>query len=259
MPEFIILDRDEEIVTITLNRPEKLNAWHSVMRDEVTAALEDSHNDDGVRAVVLTGAGDRAFCAGQDLSETEKMLDGGKASAWFDGWYKMYTVIRGLHKPLICALNGVAAGSAFQVAMQADIRIAHQGVRMGQPEILSGIASTLGSWLMTERLGLSRAIELTLTGRMMDAQECVSNGLIHSLVPQNQVRASAVEMARTMAALPPFAMKLNKQRFQAVTEAAFQDAIAAGRSMQVESFESGEPQEWMRKFFEARASKKNAP
>ena len=99
-------------------------------------------------------------------------------------------------KPLVGALNGVAAGSAFQVALQTDVRVGHEGTRMGQPEINSGIPTVLGSWLMIDRLGLSRTIELTLTGRMMEGRECHDIGLIHYLVPADQVLAKAKEVAR---------------------------------------------------------------
>src|SRR4029078_8117098 len=107
--------------------------------------------------------------------------------------------IRALDKALVAALNGVAAGSAFQVALLTDVRIAHPGVKMGQPEINSGIASTLGPWLMREMLGLSRTVELTLSGRMMDAEQCHRLGLVHPLVPPAEVMPKAREVAALLA------------------------------------------------------------
>ena len=129
-----------------------------------------------------------------------------------------------------------------------DIRVGHPGVTMGQPEINSAIASTLGPWLMNERLGMSRTIELTLTGRMMPASECHAIGLIHHLVPAGEVRAKSLEIARELAAKPPIAMRLDKQFFREMTEPAFQAAIESGRRIQREAYESGEPQEWMERF-----------
>lgn len=170
----------------------------------------------------------------------------------------MYGAIRALDKPLIAALNGVAAGSAFQVALLTDVRIGHPGVRMGQPEINSGIASTLGPWLMREMLGLSRTVELTLSGRMMDAAECHAIGLIHRIVPAPEVMAAALATAGELAAKPPVAMRLNKRRFREITEAGFNDALEAGIRIQKESYASGEPQRWMERFLAERAKRRTA-
>jgi enoyl-CoA hydratase len=256
MPSFIQVDRADGVAVITLNRPDRLNAWHAPMRAEIRSALVTLAADKAVGAIILTGAGDRAFCAGQDLDETKQFKGGDDGVAWLEEWFDFYGVIRGIEKPIVAALNGVAAGSAFQVALLCDIRVGHAGVRMGQPEIDSGIASTLGPWLMNERLGVSRTIELTLTGRMMDAAECQHIGLINYLVPEAEVRPKALSVARALAAKPPIAMRLNKARFREMTEAAFRDAIEAGRRIQRESYASGEPQAYMAAFFAERERRK---
>jgi enoyl-CoA hydratase/carnithine racemase len=162
-------------------------------------------------------------------------------------------VLRSLNKPLVMALNGTAAGSAFQVALLGDIRVGHPGVRMGQPEINAGIASTTGPWIMSEMLGMSRTIELTLTGRLMDAEECVRIGLIHYLVPADEVFDKALEIATDLAAKPPVAMRLDKQRFREMTEPGFKSAIEAGARIQREAYDSGEPARMMEAFFRQRA------
>lgn len=161
-----------------------------------------------------------------------------------------------MSKPFIAALNGVAAGSAFQLSLLADIRVGHAGVRMGQPEINSGIASTLGPWIMREMLGLSRTIELTLTGRMMDADECHRVGLIHTLVDAADVLPVAIATARQLAEKPPVAMCLNKARFSEVTEVGFREALAAGVRVQRESYSSGEPARMMEAFFRVRRERR---
>jgi enoyl-CoA hydratase/carnithine racemase len=255
MTKFIKVAQDDDVAIITLNRPEVLNAWHSPMRVEITGAMEKLNADPSVRAIIITGAGDRAFCAGQDLNET-KTFDAARAADWIEEWRRMYGAIRALDKPLVAALNGVAAGSAFQVALLADVRIGHSGVRMGQPEINSAIASTLGPWLMREMLGLSRTIELTLSGRMMNAAECHHIGLIHKLVSKRDVMKAAKETARMLAAKPPVAMRLDKRRFREVTEAGFNEALDSGIRIQKESYGSGEPQRFMEKFLAERANKK---
>lgn len=257
MPRFIRVEDDGETAIVVLNRPEVLNAWHSAMRAELAEAIAALNADPSVRAIVLTGAGDRAFSAGQDLNET-KTFDASGGAAWMDEWRRLYGAIRALDKPLVAALNGVAAGSAFQVALLADVRIGHPGVRMGQPEINSGIASTLGPWLMREMLGLSRTVELTLTGRMMDARECHDIGLVHRLVPREDLMAAARETARLLGAKPPVAMRLDKRRFREVTEAGFQEALEAGIRIQRESYGSGEPQRCMEQFLAERAKSKRS-
>jgi enoyl-CoA hydratase/carnithine racemase len=257
MGKFIKVAQEGDVAIITLNRPEVMNAWHSAMRVEITETLAKMNADPKVRAIVITGAGDRAFSAGQDLNET-KTFDAARAAEWIEEWRRMYGTIRGLEKPFIAALNGVAAGSAFQVALLTDVRIGHAGVRMGQPEINSGIASTLGPWLMKEMIGLSRTIELTLSGRMMDAAECHAIGLIHKLVPKERVMEAALETARELAAKPQVAMRLDKRRFREVTEESFNDAIDSGIRIQKESYASGEPQRVMEKFLAERGKRKSA-
>ena len=258
MAEPIVTDIEDTIGTITLNRPERLNAWDTPMRETLADALGRFNADPAVRAIILTGAGDRAFSAGQDLNETKAFTSGEDGAAWFLSWRAFYDSIRRLDKPCIAALNGVAAGSAFQVAMLTDVRVGHPGVQMGQPEINAGIPSVLGPLLMNARIGLSRTIELTLTGRMMDAAECHHIGLIHYLVAEAEVMAKAREVAALLAAKPPIAMRLNKRRFREVTQPAFDEAFSSGRAIQEEAYASGEPQQAMAEFFAARAAKKTS-
>ena len=255
MNEFVKVEVVERVGCITLNRPERLNAWNKAMRETIVGAVQRFATDAAVGAVILTGAGNRAFSSGQDLEEAHG-FDADRAELWIREWEIYYDALRSLPKPLVIALNGTAAGSAFQVALLGDIRVAHRGVRMGQPEINSGIASTTGPWLMREMLGLSRTVELTLTGRMMDAEECHRLGLIHHLVDEADVLRKAQEIGRELAAKPPIAMRLNKQRFRAVTEPGFRDAIAAGIPIQRESYASGEPARMMEAFFRERAARK---
>jgi enoyl-CoA hydratase/carnithine racemase len=251
MSEDILLSIHGRVAVITLNRPSRLNAWTTPMREQIIAALERLDADDDIAAIVMTGAGNRAFSAGQDLSEAHD-FDGERAVAWVKEWERYYAVLRSLSKPLVMALNGTAAGSAFQVALLGDIRVGHPGVRMGQPEINAGIASTTGPWIMNSMLGMSRTIELTLTGRLMDADECERIGLIHYMVPEDQVFAKALEIANLLAAKPPVAMRLDKQRFREMTEPGFRDAIESGARIQREAYDSGEPARMMDAFFRQR-------
>jgi len=251
MPEFIRIDRDGAVAVVTLDRPAVLNAWHRAMRAEVSVALEAAEADASVRAVVLTGAGERAFCAGQDLAEAQHFA-GEHAAGWIEEWARLYGAMRALSKPSLVALNGVAAGSGFQFALLADVRVGHPGVRMGQTEIDAGIPSITGPWIMQLALGHSRTVELALSARLMDGEEAARLGLIHHLVPAEAVMGKAMEVAQALAAKPPLAMRLTKQRFREVTEAGFREALAAAALYHAEGYASGEPARVMAAFLARR-------
>ena len=247
--DHVLASTEAGIRIITLNRPRRLNAWDAPMRARLLELLSDAAADGAVQAVVLTGTGERAFCAGQDLNEG-KTFDGDRAEDWIEEWRSLYGAIRAFEKPLVCALNGLAAGSAFQVALLCDIRVGHAGSKMGQPEINSGIVSATGFWIIREMLGLSRAIEMVLTGRMAEAEECHRLGLLHHLVPADQVRATALRIARELADKPKLAFRLNKQRFREATQPGFDETFAAARALHRQAFSDGESQQVMQRFLE---------
>lgn len=247
----VLLERRNRTGLITLNKPAKLNAWDRPMRDAIVAALREYDADPSIGAVILTGAGERAFSAGQDFAEAHD-FDADRAESWIREWEDFYGTLRRLTKPIVAALNGTAAGSAFQVALLCDIRVGHAEVKMGQPEINSGIASITGPWIMKEILGMSRTIELTLTGRMMEAQECREIGLIHHLVPREQVLPKALEIAEQLAAKASLAMRLDRAWFADMTEAGFRQTIDAAIRAHRESYASGEPARKMESFMAAR-------
>ena len=249
--DHLLLSQRGAVGVLTLNKPSKLNAWDKEMRDDIVAALRAWDADDGVGAIVMTGAGDRAFSAGQDFAEAHS-FDAERAEAWIREWETFYGTLRRLKKPIVVALNGTAAGSAFQVALLCDIRVGHPGVTMGQPEINAGIASITGPWIMKEALGMSRTVELTLTGRMMGADECERIGLIHYLVPREEVLARSREIAGELAAKAPLAMRLDRAWFADMTEAAFRHTIDAAIRSHRESYGSGEPARKMEDFMAVR-------
>lgn len=250
------VERHRDIALITLDRPHRYNAWTSAMRDGLTEHLRALDADDAVRAVVMTGAGDRAFCAGQDLAETQAFVDGGDVDDWLTRLQRCYDAFRGLGKPLVGAVNGVAAGSGFQAVMMMDVVVAHPAVRMGQTEINSGIPSIFGTWMMTERLGRARATELALNGRLMGAEECHQLGLVHHLVPREQVVERAFAAARELAAKPPVAMRMSKRALRDANQAAYEAAFRAAAVGQTEAFLTGEPQRVMAAFFAERARRR---
>ena len=257
MYEFIQVDRDTSVAVITLNRPERLNAWHTPMRHEIIAALDALNADDTNKAVIITGAGERAFCAGQDLAETQS-YDESKADGWMNEWDNLYGALRRMDKPTVAALNGLAVGSAFQFALLCDIRVAHPKVRMGQPEINAGIPSITGAWVIQNAVSYARTVEMILTGRLIEGEECLQIGLVHHLVAQDAVLSKASDIAAELAAKPPVTMRLNKQRLREISEIGFRDAMNSGHPYHREAFASGEPQAQMAKFFEERAAPRAA-
>ncbi|KAF0137384.1 MAG: enoyl-CoA hydratase/isomerase [Xanthobacteraceae bacterium] len=224
MPQFVSVARRGPAAILTFDRPEVFNAWNAAMREEIIAALGALDRDPEVRAVIVTGAGERAFGAGQDRNEAPPADDG--IEAWVAGWGRFFGAFRTLSKPVIAALNGVAAGSAFQVALLCDFRIGHAGVRMGQPEIRAGIASSSGPWIIAAALGQMVATDLCLTGRMMEAEECRRLGLFNREVEAGLVVEEAVSFAEKLAALSPLALTLTRQRLKRFDEAAFAEALA---------------------------------
>lgn len=248
--DHILTRLEGTIQVITLNKPDRLNAWDKPMRDDLLKAIKAASRNAEVEGIILTGAGERAFCAGQDLNEAKNFEGGDTAEDWIEEWRDLYNIIRRCEKPFVVALNGIAAGSAFQVSLLGDFRIGHAKSRMGQPEINSGIASVTGFWIIKEMLGLARAIDLVQTGRILEAEEAHRLGLINELVEPEQVMPRALELARFLASKPKAAYALNKQRFVASTQASFDETFELARTMHRRAFESGMTQEHMAKFFD---------
>ncbi|MEW2457270.1 enoyl-CoA hydratase/isomerase family protein [Streptomyces albus] len=241
------------VAEVTLNRPDKLNAWTAAMRDRLVAALDEAGADPQCRAVVLTGAG-RAFCAGQDLAETAAIDpdDHAAAEAWIDDFGRLFRAVRALDKPVVAAVNGVAAGSGFQFALLADLRIGHEGVRMGQPEVLSGIPSITGIWAMRGILGRAKTAEFALTGRLVDGAEAQRLGLLSRLVDQDRVKSEALAEAARLAELPPGAVALTKGRLRELDDAGLDEAVEAAKKVHTAAYATGEPQREMARFLAGR-------
>jgi enoyl-CoA hydratase len=225
---------------ISIARPEKLNAWNRPMRAGIGDLLSAINAQPEVSAVVLTGQGSRAFCAGADLTEILDMRLPAQVKAALDEWRVFYDHILGFHKPLVVALNGLAAGSGFQVALMGDVRVAHVGVTMGQTEIKSGIPSITGSTLMARRLGTAVAAELALSGRMMPADEAVRLGLINHLVDACEVRSHAIAIAQELGSRSAHAVRLTKQWLHQAEREALAEAFDFAWRAQSSALEQGE-------------------
>ena len=239
------------IAVVKLDRPDRLNAVNGALRAQLTESLRRLDGDDSVGAIVLTGAGDRAFCAGQDLDEAAA-LEIGQVEAWLTAQHAMYQAVRDLDKPCVAAINGVAAGAGFQIALCAEWRVISPDTRIGQPEIKAGLASIVGSYLMTLHVGLTHNVGLSLTGRLIDGRRAFEIGLVSELADGQDVLALALERAREMAELPATPVRVSKQQFRALTQAGFDAALRAAIKAQTECYAQGDPQRVMQAFLERR-------
>jgi enoyl-CoA hydratase/carnithine racemase len=251
----IQLERRDTVALVTLSRPEVLNAINVEMRETLIALLGDLDGDATVRAIVITGAGDRAFCSGQDLDETSRYTIA-DIDTWLTRQHAMYAAVRDLGKPCIVAFNGIAAGAGFQIGLCADLRVGFPDMKLGQPEIKAGLASIVGSYLMTLHLGLAQNVELSLTGDLISGQRGYELGLLNHLVPREQVLEHSLALATRLGALPPTAMRTTKQGTRDRTQPGFEAALETAKRAQRKTYESGEPQAAMRKFLEMRKPKK---
>jgi enoyl-CoA hydratase/carnithine racemase len=256
MSEEVKLERRDNLAIVTLNRPESLNAVNRALREALIVTLHELNADPGVRAVVIAGAGERAFCSGQDLAESvEYTID--DVDEWLTRQHAMYQSVRDLDKPCVVAWNGVAAGAGYQIGLCADLRVGYPELKLGQPEIKAGLASIVGSYLMTLQLPLSLNQQLSITGDLIGGQRAHEIGLINYLVPRAEVLAKAVAVAGELTRIGATALQLTKRRFRELTQPGFDAALAAAKEIQTEAYRSGEPQAAMRRFFDARSRPKS--
>ena len=204
----ILLDKDGPVATITLNRPDKMNAYTRTMMDEIIRALDDTDADDAIRAVIVTGAGERAFCAGADLTPE----DGARPFASNhevtdlsdeivrDGGGRLTLRMFQSTKPLISACNGVAVGVGATMQLPMDIRLASENARYGFVFARRGIVpEACSSWFLPRLVGPQQALEWRMTGRIFDVQEAKAGGLVRSVHPQAKLMAVARGLAHEIA------------------------------------------------------------
>ena len=253
MMEFrtILFEKKNRVAKITLNRPRVLNALSSELKQELLAAIREVRKDNSIRALIITGAGDRAFSSGQDLSET-KDLRPELARKWVEEFGTLYDEIKGLDIPYIAAINGFAVGAGCQLALLADIRICADTGKLGMTEINVGLACILGGTLFWELMGPSKTAEMVMTGDMIDANEAWRVGLVNKVVPAADLERVAGELAEKLAGLPRVANMMNKRWFRELTKERMKKAIDFAVMAHTEGFKSGEPQECMKAFLEKR-------
>lgn len=258
----ILCGVSDRIATITLNRPDKLNAWTAVMEQEVRSAIYDAERDEAVRVIVITGAG-RGFCAGADMSLLNNIAQQGLGDRAHDhplhntddgsqrenvraDFQKKYSYFPSIQKPVIAAINGPAVGLGFIISLYCDLRFASDTARFGTAFAKRGLIAEYGlAWLLPRVIGMANALDLLLSARLVDANEALRMGLVNQVFPQDSflqnVHVYAQELANNVS---PRSMRVIKQQvynamFQSLSEAFDSAEQEMVDSLQCEDFKEG--------------------
>ncbi|MFB2532720.1 2-(1,2-epoxy-1,2-dihydrophenyl)acetyl-CoA isomerase PaaG [Paracoccus sp. p4-l81] len=251
----ILARRDGGVLCLTLNRPDRLNAFTDAMHAALRAALEQARDDDGVRAILLTGAG-RGFCAGQDLGDRDPRKGGpapdlGWTLATF--YNPLVRLIRSIDKPVICAVNGVAAGAGANIALACDIVFAARSARFIQSFAKVGlIPDGGGSWSLPHLIGEARAKALALTATPLPADTAEAWGMIWKAVDDADLMDQAMAMARDLAQGPTLGLGLTKRAIQAAADQSLDQHLDLERDLQQKAGFSADYAEGVAAFLDKR-------
>jgi enoyl-CoA hydratase len=246
----ILVEKREAVTLVTLNRPQALNALNSKVLEELIEVFADYDADPAQRCLVLTGSGDKAFAAGADIKEMQPQ---GFADMYTANFFAGWEQVTATRKPWIAAVAGYALGGGCEVAMMADFIIAADSAKFGQPEIKLGVTPGMGGSQRTAHaLGKAKAMDLCLTGRMMDAEEAERSGLVSRVVPADQLLDEALKVAETIASMPPLAAIAVKEMINAAFEMPLSQGIRFERRLFHGLFGTEDQKEGMTAFVEKR-------
>lgn len=251
----VLIEIEDGVGTLTLNRPDKLNAFIGEMRNEIARGIEALGADDAVRAVIITGTG-RAFCAGADVKYLTHLIETqaiDEAVALVEAGRRVAAAIRGMPKPVIAAVNGPAAGGGANLALACDLRLASDTASVGQTFNRIGLHPDWGGTYAVPRLvGPARAAELFFFAEMVPAAECERIGLVNRVVPADELMPLARDWARKLARKPTLPLRLAKQAVQRSLSAGFEEMLDYETAAQKACFESADALEGVRAFVEKR-------
>ena len=248
--ETLIVETRDGVTLVRLNRPEALNALNSQLLGELSAALDAAEADEDVRCVVLTGS-ERAFAAGADIKEMSSKTYAEMFKQDFFG--ASARRIEQFRKPIIAAVAGYALGGGCELAMLCDFIIAAETAKFGQPEINLGVAPGIGgTQRLTRFVGKSKAMEMILTGRMMDAAEAERSGLVSRVVPADELIGEAMTAAAKIAGQSPLAVMMNKELVETAYETTLSTGVAVERRLFHSLFAFDDQKEGMAAFIEKR-------
>ncbi len=250
MSQDVLFDIDGPVAVLTLNRPAKLNAVTPEMAQAITEAVRECNDSDSIRCVVLTGAGERAFCAGSDIRELDRY-----ATPWqFRNRPDYCDAIRALLKPSIAAVNGYAFGGGLETALSCDIRIASRNASFAAPEIKLGWVGGGGmAAYLAHSIGASNAAMMIMTGDPVPAERALAWGLVSEMVPQEELLPRARAIAATIASRAPIAAETAKLNLKAAFAMPLEKAIEYERDLQTICFATEDAAEGRAAFKEKRA------
>jgi enoyl-CoA hydratase len=248
----LLVERESGVAVLTVHRPQRLNALDASTLDELRQALLDFQQDESIRCVIVTGAGDKAFVAGADITEIARDTpDGARRRA--RAGQRVFDLIERLGKPVIAAVNGFALGGGCELAMACTLRIAADTAKFGQPEINLGlIPGFAGTQRLPRLVGKSRAMELILTGTPITAADALAIGLVNRVVPPPELMRAARAWASELATKPPIALRYAIEAINSGMEMPFAEACALEASLFGMVTTSEDMKEGTRAFLEKR-------
>ena len=249
--ETILVDRRDRVAIITINRPEKRNALNIQTRAEGAAILDELRNDDSIRVVIFTGAGDKAFIAGADIAEFAGRSALQQRAIMMERG--LFNAIDTFPKPVIAMVNGYCLGGGCELALACDIRIASDTASFGQPEINLGIIPGGGGTQRLPRLvGEGKAMEMILTGEIIKAEEAFRCGLVNQVVPADQLEARTMEVANRIAEKSPIALRLAKEAVKLASRSNLDEGLRREVDVFALCFSSEDKDEGVKAFLEKR-------
>lgn len=256
MAESLLIENDGFVRTLRLNRPDVLNSFNNDLLAAFGKAVRDADREKSVRCIVITGAG-RGFSAGQDLADVadrykcDTPIELG--SHLRDRYHPAFSKIHSMEKPVIAAVNGVAAGAGCSLALACDIRIAAESATFIEAFVHVGLVPDTGSTFFLPRLiGASRALEMAITGRKVKADEALQIGLVNKVVPDAELPAEAMKLAQQLANLPPRAIGLTKRAMNRAWTAELDDQLEYEAMMQTTAGQTRDHREGVAAFLEKR-------
>lgn len=250
----VLVERLGRVARVILNQPERRNPLSTKVGLELIGVLRAADEDDEVGAVILTGRG-AAFSGGADLAEFRASIDAMSPAHWESGaiWNELYALFPAMAKPVVAAVNGPAMAGGCGLVASCDFAIASDQARFGTPEVNIGLAPLFILPALIRAVGRRHALELTLSGRTIDAQEAVRIGLVNEVVPHDRLEAASTALAEELASKGPFTMRLAKHAFQRIAELDYQSGLAFARAIRGTFLESPELRAGIDRFFAGKA------
>lgn len=251
--EVVLMQVDDGVALLTLNRPERLNAWTVEMEHEYFALLERCGREPDVRAIVVTGAG-RCFCAGADMQELQAIGDGTLSGSEHERERRPQTFPLTIPKPIIAAINGACAGIGLVQALMCDLRFAAEGAKLTTAFARRGLVAEHGiSWMLPRLVGPARALDLLLSGRVVFAEEAHELGLVNRVLPPDRLLEATLDYARELVVnCSPASMATMKRQVYADLQRTLPDALAQADQLMLASFTAPDFVEGVTSFLERR-------